>query len=135
MIVTRRFQRLGDVVAGTMVVVPERAVASKPIALAPPASPVELAALPKDVVLDVDERTAIELFLRREGTLGAGRRHELATMIAGTLGRRFDVRHPDPARLLALLYDRAMDAGRSNAGSAAFGAPASAPPHRSHPGN
>jgi uncharacterized RDD family membrane protein YckC len=112
---TRRFQRLGDLVAGTMVIVPERARAATPLILFPPAQPHELAQLPEDVRLDADERLAIEMFLRRRARLGRARELELANMIAGYLARRFSFRGEDPARTLALLYDRAANAGRSDA--------------------
>ena len=112
---TRRFQRLGDLVAGTMVIVPERARAATPLILFPPAQPYELAQLPEDVRLDADERLAIEMFLRRRARLGRARELELANMIAGYLARRFSFRGEDPARTLALLYDRAANAGRSDA--------------------
>jgi uncharacterized RDD family membrane protein YckC len=112
---TRRFQRLGDLVAGTMVIVPERARAATPLILFPPAQPHELAQLPEDVRLDADERLAIEMFLRRRARLGRARELELANMIAGHLARRFSFRGEDPARTLALLYDRAANAGRSDA--------------------
>lgn len=115
MAVTARFQRLGDLVAGTMVVVPESARAAAPIELSPPAQPKELATLPEDVSLDADEREAIELFLRRRPTLGRAREHELASMISGPIGERLGFVHRDPARLLALVYDRAVNVGRSEA--------------------
>src|SRR5262249_42894390 len=81
----------------------------------PPAAPHELAAVPDDVTLDAEERSAIELFLRRRGTLGPAREHELASMIVEPMARRFGFRLPDPARMLALLYDRAANAGRLEA--------------------
>jgi uncharacterized RDD family membrane protein YckC len=110
---TRRFQRLGDLVAGTMVVVDDRAKATAPIVLSPPAKPDELARLPAEVELDADERQAIELFLRRRHRLGRTREIELATLIAPLMRAR----HPglattDASRALALLYDRATNAGR-----------------------
>ena len=64
MALTRRFQRLGDLVAGTMVIVEAKASAAVALQLWPPASPEELAGLPDDVALDADERAAIELLLR-----------------------------------------------------------------------
>ena len=36
-------------------------------------------------------------------------------MIAGPIAARFDFRHDDPSRLLAILYDRAVNIGRSEA--------------------
>ena len=115
MSLTSRFQRLGDLVAGTIVVIPAHADAASPIELSPPAHPKELATLPDDVALDADEREAIELFLRRRFTLGRAREAELATMIAGQIGERLGFRHADPSRLLAIVYDRAVNAGRTEA--------------------
>jgi uncharacterized RDD family membrane protein YckC len=112
---TKRFQRLGDLVAGTMVVVPDRARATAPLVLWPPAQPHELAALPDDVRLDADERQAIEMFLRRRARLGRARELELANMIAPALCARLGFALPDPSRALALLYDRAANEGRSDA--------------------
>jgi uncharacterized RDD family membrane protein YckC len=112
MVTTRRFQRLGDLVAGTIVVVPSRGRASAPIVLVPPAEPGELAQLPDHVRLDADEREAIEMFLRRRSTLGRARETELASMIAPRLRARFGLTVPDPSRAIALLYDRAASAGR-----------------------
>jgi uncharacterized RDD family membrane protein YckC len=113
MTISRRFARLGDLVAGTIVVGDvQRASLGHLFALHPPARPDELALLPQSVVLDAEERDAIELFLRRRSGFGAAREHELAAMIADGLSQRLGARHPDPARLLALLYDRAVNAGR-----------------------
>lgn len=112
MFATQRFQRLGDLAAGTMVVVVKRASKAAPIRLTPPPAPKELATIAARVLLDAEERTAIELFLRRRGTLGQERERELAEMIAGPLKGRFGGKDVHPVRLLALLYDRAMSEGR-----------------------
>jgi uncharacterized RDD family membrane protein YckC len=112
---TRRFQRLGDLVAGTLVIVPERAGVAAPLVLWPPAQPYELAQLPDDVRLDADERLAIEMFLRRRARLGRPRELELAAMIASPLAERLGFRAQDASRTLALLYDRAANAGRIDA--------------------
>jgi uncharacterized RDD family membrane protein YckC len=111
MTMTKRFQRLGDLVAGTMVVVPDRALPMAPVVLWPPAQPGEAEALPEEVRLDAEERQAIEMFLRRRARLGRARELELAAMIAPMLGARFGSRavSDDPARALALYYHR--DAG------------------------
>jgi uncharacterized RDD family membrane protein YckC len=113
---TQRFQRLGDLLAGTMVVITQRADARAiPIALYPPATDQELAGFPAVVRLDADERAAIELFLRRRVALGAAREHELAEMLVEPLSSRYDFSGKDPARVLAILYDLAMNAGRGDA--------------------
>jgi uncharacterized RDD family membrane protein YckC len=115
MALSSRFQRIGDLVAGTMVVAPERAHLAKPLELSPPAHPRELATLPEDVTLDADERVAIELFLRRRRTFGPVRERELAAILAAPLGAELGFSHEDPARLLALVYDRSVNAGRTDA--------------------
>jgi uncharacterized RDD family membrane protein YckC len=113
MALNRRFQRLGDLVAGTMVIVAGRPDKTAALGLWPPPQPVELAVLPAIVPLDVDERVAIELFLRRRATLGPAREQELATILMAPLQSRFGFRLPDASRTLALLYDRAVNVGRS----------------------
>lgn len=114
MAATRRFQRLGDLVAGTIVVVPERARPATPIVLRPPAHPSEVKSSPEDVWLDPDERQAIEMFLRRRSQLGRSRELELASMIAPQLGARLGWTHTDPSRALALYYDRAIRSPHSD---------------------
>ncbi len=108
-----RFQRLGDLVAGTIVVVDQEVKVARPVVLSPPAHPQEVEGLPEHVTLDADERAAIELFLRRQDTLGPARADELARMIAPQLAARYQAAAYSPARLLALLYDRASHAGRN----------------------
>jgi hypothetical protein len=98
-----------------MVIVPERAKAAAPLVLWPAAQPQELAQLADaDVRLDADERLAIEMFLRRRKRLGPTREFELAAMISGGIAARFGLRPSDPSRALALLYDRAANAGRAD---------------------
>jgi uncharacterized RDD family membrane protein YckC len=116
MVLSGRFQRLGDLVAGTLVVIPERMRVAGSVVLWPPATADEWRDVPDVVRLDADERAAIELFLRRRATLGQARELELARMIAGPLLERhgMDPRRlqHDPSRALALLFDRAQNAGR-----------------------
>ncbi len=129
MALTPRFQRLGDLVAGTMVIVPERARVAGALVLWPPAEPHELAIVPDDVSLDADERNAIELFLRRRGALGPARERELAAIVASPLARRFGFRLADPSRMLALIYDRAANAGRMEAPASSRSRPTPGAPH------
>jgi uncharacterized RDD family membrane protein YckC len=115
MALTRRFQRLGDLVAGTMVIIETKTGAAVPLRLWPAPTPRELDELPSQVLLDADERAAIELFLRRRSALGDARAWELASFVASALEQRFGYRGADPVRTLALLYDAAVNAGRSEA--------------------
>jgi uncharacterized RDD family membrane protein YckC len=112
-----RFRRLGDRVAGTMVVMEERAAVPAPLAVSPPPSAAELEAYPQRPRLTAWEREALELFLRRSD-LGAARRQELADMIAPGLARRLGVplgapHAVDPVRFLALVHLRAQAAARA----------------------
>jgi uncharacterized RDD family membrane protein YckC len=115
MALSPRFQRLGDLVAGTVVIVVERPEVPRPLLLWPPPAPWELEALPARVALDAEERAALELFFRRRGTLGEGRERELAEMIVGPIAARYGYRLPDSVRTLALLYERALHTGRADA--------------------
>ncbi len=109
---TRTFQRLGDLVAGTLVVVPERPRPAEPIVLQPPADEREDEAIPERVHLDPDERLAIEMFLRRRAQLGPARERELAAMMAPFVEAKVGAPVADPSRALALLYERATRSGR-----------------------
>jgi uncharacterized RDD family membrane protein YckC len=106
-----RFRRLGDRVAGTMVVIEDRVRVGESLKLTPPAGLGELEALPVRPLLSAEELEALELFLRR-GDLSTPRRLELAEMIAGPFALRMGVRSGDPVRFLALLYERAVGARR-----------------------
>ena len=106
-----RFRRLGDLVAGTMVVLEERAAAPQPLTLVPPATEDELQLVPQRPRLDAWERETLELLLRRT-ELGPARRQELAEMIAPALGRRLGVPVGDPLRFLALVHHRMQAAAR-----------------------
>jgi len=105
----RRFRRLGDRVAGTMVVVEERRRVAEPVGVTPPLTPAEIETFAQRPRLSAVELEAIELFLRRRGALGVAREKELAQMIAPTYARRFGLHCGDPARFLALLYRRATE--------------------------
>ena len=107
-----QLRRLGDLAAGTVVVV-ERHEAMRPIpALHPPITPAELQGLPRRVRLDVDERRALEAFARRAPQLGPARANEVAHAFARALADRLEVPPPQhPARFLALLHYRAHGSG------------------------
>jgi uncharacterized RDD family membrane protein YckC len=112
MTMTRRFQRLGDLVAGTLVVVSQRPRAMAPLVLSPVATQAEMVPLRGGFTLDSDERRAVEMFLRRRRGLGEARANELARMIAPLLAARAGLTLPDPARTLAVLYERVQSSNR-----------------------
>ena len=102
-----KFRRLGDLVAGTVVVSEERQSIRPLIAIHPPPSAEELRRLPRQLNLSRLDIDALELFLRRAGHLNPAREHELAEMVAPMYAARFSVRYQNPVRFLALLYHRA----------------------------
>jgi uncharacterized RDD family membrane protein YckC len=107
-----RFRRLGDMVAGTMVIVEERRAVASTLRIDPPPTPKELASLPQRLPLSGDELEAIELFLRRKDRLGPAREEELASIVAPLFASRMGLRNKDSARLLALLHARASERRR-----------------------
>lgn len=108
MTATERFQRLGDLVAGTMVVANPRLFGAELPRLMPPTTAREREELDRarDLSLDAEEQAAIELFLVRRRTLSPEREEELALMISKPLQRRLGLKIKDPSRLLALVHAR-----------------------------
>ena len=113
----RRSRRLGDLVAGTMVVIESRSAMASPIVLAPEPTADELNALPPRPPVTPDELEAIELFLRRSH-LSPQRRLELAEMVVPALAQRMGLRPSDPIRFLGVLHRRATRTTRTGAGAA-----------------
>jgi uncharacterized RDD family membrane protein YckC len=107
-----KFRRLGDLVAGTMVVVEERRTVASTIRIEPPPTQKELASLPQRLPLSGDELDALEHFLRRKDKIGLARENELASMVAPVFARRMGLRVNDASRFLTLLYARARSASR-----------------------
>jgi hypothetical protein len=104
-----RFRRLGDLVAGTMVVVEERSQVEGPVQVHPPPSAEELNWFPERIPFPTSDIDAIELLLRRMPRLGAARTNELAEIVAPTFARELGYFGPirDASRFLAVLYFRA----------------------------
>jgi len=109
-----RFRRLGDRVAGTMVVVEERNRVAPPLTIMPPPTATELDGFPQRPPLSAWERETLELYLRR-ADLTPARRTELAQMIAPALGQRIGVTVREPVRFLALLHYRIAATARPRA--------------------
>lgn len=106
----RRFRRLGDFAAGTMVVVEERQALADPLYIQPPPTPRELGSLPQRVPLSGDEIEALELFLRRVPRLHPARTEELAEIVAPVFAKRLGVRfRGDARRFLEVLYYRTRE--------------------------
>jgi uncharacterized RDD family membrane protein YckC len=102
------FRRLGDMVAGTVVVVENPGRLGERLTLHPAPTATELDALPLRPAVSREELEAIELLLRRRGTLAPLREAELAEMIAPLLAERLGASYQDPVRFLGLIYARAL---------------------------
>jgi uncharacterized RDD family membrane protein YckC len=102
------FRRFGDLVAGTVVVIEDPGRIGERLHLYPPPTAEEYAGLPQRPEVSRDELEAIELLLRRRGTLAPLREVELAEMIAPILAERMGARYRDPVRFLGLIYARAL---------------------------
>ena len=107
----QRYRRVGDRVAGTMVVVETSARVAAPVTLTPPATADELAALPHRPPLSPDEVDALAMFLRR-AHLSPARRLELAEIVAPVFAARMGQTVRDPVRFLGLLHERHLGARR-----------------------
>jgi uncharacterized RDD family membrane protein YckC len=105
----RRFRRLGDRLAGTMVVVEERTQLAQPLTLNPPLWRTELDVLPSHIRLSPNELDALESFLRRAPSLSPARELELANMLVPHYVKRFAARLENPTRFLAAIHQRATN--------------------------
>lgn len=87
-ICTRRYQRLGDIVAGTIVIVEERAWSPTSMKVEDPRIPQLAALLPISLQISNKMMSAIGAFVERRKYLSPGRRHEIARHVAKPLLER-----------------------------------------------
>lgn len=107
-----RLRRLGDLVAGTVVVHEGRSRVLGEVAVEPPVTEAERLELPPRVDLSREELTVLEEFLRRRGRLSAERAEELAWLYGPALSERTGVTAPTWERVLTLAYARATGKDR-----------------------
>lgn len=107
MLIDDRQRRLGDLVAGTVVVQEERGRMLDTVRVTPPVTEAERQSLPAAVVLDADELATLEAFLRRRRTLSPERAEELAALYGPAVEARHGVHAPTWERVLVLAYARA----------------------------
>ncbi len=110
---TPSFKRLGDWVAGTLVVTEDPVLPPDALVLDPPISEAERQSLPVGVQLSRNEVRLIEDLMRRGPRLGPDRTGELAEIIAPALSRRTGVEGANALRVLQLAWARAT--GRDHA--------------------
>jgi uncharacterized RDD family membrane protein YckC len=102
-----RFRRLGDRVAGTLVIVEEQKRITARTQIPYEFAPEELEWLPSALPLQRAELDAIDRLLHRASELSPGRARELALLVAPRFAARLGVPAPeDPVRFLALLSRR-----------------------------
>lgn len=102
-----RLRRVGDLVAGTIVVVESARRLAASVPIEPPLTDAERGALPPRIDLSSEELKAIEALLRRRRTLSAGRAEEIASLLGPTLAARTGISAPSALRTLTLAYARA----------------------------
>jgi uncharacterized RDD family membrane protein YckC len=100
-------RRVGDLVAGTMVIVDRRASAPTQLRLSPPVTDEERRRLPVRVALSPDAMRAIEALMRRAPRLSPERVEELAALLAPQISARTGVVAPTSWRVLQLAWARA----------------------------
>jgi uncharacterized RDD family membrane protein YckC len=107
MFLTKRFQRLGDLAAGTMVVVNERSWVPQNVKLED-ARAISLSEyIPANFRMSSTLAKAIALYAERRSRISPARRQELAAYLAKPLLKRFDFRDDtSPDLLLCALYYR-----------------------------
>ena len=107
MLMTSRFQRLGDLAAGTMVVVNEGAWVPPNIKLEDSRIAALSEFIPPNFRMSATLAKAIALYVERRSRIPMARRIELASYLAKPLLKRFDFREDtSPDLLLCALYYR-----------------------------
>lgn len=106
-LVTRRFQRVGDIAAGTMVVIEEKRQLRAARQVSDPRIEELLAEIPATFTPDADMTEAIASYIRRRDLLGPARRREVANHLAQPLVSQLRLpASTDPDWLLIALYKR-----------------------------
>jgi uncharacterized RDD family membrane protein YckC len=107
MALTPRYQRLGDLVAGTMVVVEEPPQQHGVVAIRDPGVVELAAALPASIPVSRSLALALSAYVSRRAMFPAPRRWEIARHLGGPLCKRLQLPpSTDPDRLLCALYYR-----------------------------
>jgi uncharacterized RDD family membrane protein YckC len=144
MLLNRRFQRLGDLLCGTMVIIEERKWLAGVARLEDPRAAQLAAYLPVDFVVSRPLARALAMYVDRRRFFTVERRREVARHLAEPLIRQFGLM-PDTSHdlLLCALYFRTFVADRTDSvrpaslpvqpnsdySTSPFGAPASPSPY------
>ncbi len=107
MLLTSRFQRLGDLAAGTMVIVEESRLRSSVPRVEKEAMEKLLPLLPLRVSAGSEMSRALSDYVRHRMRFGRDRREEIARHLAGPLRERYSLPHEAPAdAVLCAFYHR-----------------------------
>lgn len=91
MLLTRRFQRLGDLAAGTMVIVEEIRLDARMIRVVDPAVLELVTLLPMRVAATSDQARALSDYVKSRGRFGPDLREEIAQPLAGPIRTRHNL--------------------------------------------
>jgi uncharacterized RDD family membrane protein YckC len=131
MTLTRRFQRLGDLAARTMVVVNERSWVPNNVKLEDPRIASLSEFIPANFRMSPTLAKAIALYAERRNRIPYARRLELAAHLARPLFKRFDFREDtSPDLLLCALYYREFVNKETFSDARSFSAQSPKEPHR-----
>jgi uncharacterized RDD family membrane protein YckC len=108
-----KMRRIGDQVAGTVVIAENRSSVLEAVRIEPPVDEEERQALPARVDLHPQEMEVIESFLRRRRGLTDQRAQELAAQLGPALAARTGIEAPSWERVLTLAYARATGRDRA----------------------
>jgi uncharacterized RDD family membrane protein YckC len=107
MTMNKRFQRLGDLAAGTMVVVTQKAWVPPNIKFEDHRVPLLCEHIPANFRMSITLARAIALYVERRGRLPLVRKHELASYLAKPLFAKLDLQDDtSPDLLVCALYYR-----------------------------
>ncbi|MFZ5831047.1 MAG: RDD family protein [Planctomycetota bacterium] len=117
----RRFQRLGDLVSGTMVVVEERSWLSGPVHTGEPHAAMLAAQIPPSFVPTRHLVKTLATYVQRRRSFSAARRVEIARHLAEPLRQRFGwPADTNPDLLLCALYHRVFLTERESVANSPF---------------
>lgn len=106
-------RRIGDRVAGTVVVDEQAMAMGEGVVIDPPIQDEERRMLPAAMPLSIEEVRAIEDFLRRRDRFGDARARELASVLADPIRSAHQLAIDDPVRVLVLAWARATGRDRA----------------------
>jgi uncharacterized RDD family membrane protein YckC len=116
MLLTSRMQRLGDIAAGTMVVIDEKTWFTRHAKLDDPRAPMLAEHIPPSFVMSRSLAQTIALYVERRPLISMARRLELANRLAKPLFRKFGFRDDTSSDLLlCALYYRDFVAKQADA--------------------